>query len=365
MKNIRRIIGVIALMIFVGLPKSNVEASVENEKKIIEIDTTRHKDVLAKTRQAMKDGRIKGSDKKFKEIEEVLGEMEDLIGKLERLQQSYRDNIRIRDQIRPHLQNRDSYFTVDIGKVTNNKKISDLFLDVAREEDYFFYGQYGSARVNTTYNPAKSSGDKTFIGKANFDVTYRVDLEMEYQVNSFVKNWVAENIDPSLTEYAKVQKIHDFIVKRNYYSKGDSQEKSGGVSIYHPASILFGNGGVCNAYATLFDLMSKECGLNSQLITGKSLKSGEDHIWNMVEIMGNWYHIDTTWDDPVINFSQGYVENLGDFVIYDYFLKSDEEIKKTRTINEKKSHPQANANFPTSPQNTRIEEIDGKFYVVE
>lgn len=358
----KKILLALALALFIG-PTTSHAVSQELEQKIIAIDTNKQKQNLAKARKLLEEKKL--SKERKANYQARINKIEQNVDKIIKYQEIFKDNIRIRDQIRPHLQNRDSYFSVDVGKVTSNKKISDLFLDVAREDDYFYYGQYGSAKVDTSYNPAKSSEGKTFIEKASFDVQYRVDLETEYQVNSFVKNWVGENIDPSLTEYAKVQKIHDFIVKKNFYSKGDSQEKSGGLSIYHPASILFGNGGVCNAYATLFDLMSKEVGLNSQLVTGKSLRNGEDHMWNMVQIMGNWYHIDTTWDDPVINFSQGYVENIGDFVIYDYFLKSDVEIKKTRTINETKFRPQANSNFPTSPQNTRIEEIDGKFYVVE
>ena len=357
-----KILLALALALFIA-PTTSHAVSQEVEKKILAIDTDKQKQNLAKARELLDKKKL--SPKQRASYEARINKNEANIDKIIKYQEIFRDNIRIRDQIRPHLQNRDSYFSVDIGKVTTNKNISDLFLDVAREEDYFFYGQYGSAKVDTSYNPAKSSKDKTFIEKASFDVKYRVDLETEFQVNSFVKSWVAENIDPTLTEYAKVKKIHDFIVKQNFYTKGDSQEKSGGVSIYHPASILFGGGGVCNAYATLFDLMTKEAGLNSQIVTGKSLKNGEDHMWNMVEILGSWYHIDTTWDDPIINFSQGNVENIGDFVIYDYFLKSDEEIKKTRTINETKPRQKAKSNFPTTPQNTRIEEIDGKFYVVE
>ncbi len=360
MKN--KILLILAFCLLIGSTTSYA-SNQELEQKVLAIDTDKQLENLSKAKNLLKTKKI--SKAKRDDLEKKIKRNEENIEKIIKYQEIFRDNIRIRDQIRPHLQNRNSYFSIDIGKVTTNKNISDLFLDVAKEEDYFFYGQYGSAKVDTSYNPAKSSKDKTFIEKASFDVRYRVDLETEFAVNSFVKNWVAENIDPSLTEYAKVKKIHDFIVKKNFYTKGDSQEKSGGVSIYHPASILFGNGGVCNAYATLFDLMSKEAGLKSQIVTGKSLKNGEDHMWNMVEILGSWYHIDTTWDDPIINFSQGNVENIGDFVIYDYFLKSDEEIKKTRTINETKPRPQAKSNFPTSPQNTRIEEIDGKFYVVE
>ena len=27
--------------------------------------------------------------------------------------------------------------------------------------------------------------------------------------------------------------------------------------------------------------------------------STNNHIWNVVNINNNWYHIDLTWDDPV------------------------------------------------------------------
>ena len=25
------------------------------------------------------------------------------------------------------------------------------------------------------------------------------------------------------------------------------------------------------------------------------------HIWNVVELKGKWYHLDLTWDDPVMS----------------------------------------------------------------
>lgn len=361
MKIIKKIALILALGLVLASPKSY--ASTASEEKFLKIDTKKYRDVLDEVGTAMREDKLKISKEKIDKVKILMESLERTLNKVENIQAVYRDNIKIRDQIRPHLQNRDTYFVIDISKVTTNQKISDLFLDVAREDDYFYYGQYGSARIDTTYNPDKSEEGKTYIEKAKFDVKYRVGVDMEYSTRDFVKKWVEENIDPSLTEYAKVQAIHDYIVKKNFYNKGDRNEESGGVSIYHPASIIYGNGGVCNAYATLFDLMAKEAGLETRFLTGKSLRNGEDHMWNMVKIMGNWYHIDTTWDDPVINFSEKDIENLGDFVIYDFFLKSDEEIKKSRTINESKTHPQAPNNFLTSPENSKIEEIDGKYYV--
>ena len=350
---------ILALVLFLA-PTKSYAASQAVEEKFIAIDTERQKANLEKIKKNL-DKKNFSKEKRAK-VEQLIAQNEKNIAKIEKFKEYFRNNIRIRNQIRPHLQNRDTYFTIDIGRVTTNEKISKLFLDVAKEDDYFYYGQYASAKIDTTYNPDKSKDGKTYIEKAKFDVKYRVDIDMEYSTTDFVKKWVDENIDPTLTEYAKVKEIHDFIVRKNFYNTGDRNEESGGISIYHPASIIYGNGGVCNAYATLFDLMAREAGLETRFLTGKSLDNGEDHMWNMVKIMGNWYHIDTTWDDPLINFSDKDIENIEDFVIYDYLLKSDAEIQKSRTINKSKNRPEATNNFPTSPDNSKIEEIDGKYY---
>lgn len=41
-----------------------------------------------------------------------------------------------------------------------------------------------------------------------------------------------------------------------------------------------------------------------------------DHAWNIVNIDGNYYHVDVTWDDP----------DESDNINYDYFLISDEQM---------------------------------------
>ncbi len=61
-------------------------------------------------------------------------------------------------------------------------------------------------------------------------------------------------------------------------------------------------------------------GIQCQTITG--FKEKEAHMWNIIKLNDNWYHIDVTWD------------SAGELQKYDYFNLSDELIKKTHTINE-------------------------------
>ena len=61
-------------------------------------------------------------------------------------------------------------------------------------------------------------------------------------------------------------------------------------------------------------------GVNANELVLMTLLSTNDHIWNVVNINNKWYHIDLTWDDPIVSTGK-------DVVIYDYFLITTDELK--------------------------------------
>lgn len=273
-------------------------------------------------------------------------------------------NIRMKNIIRENLDRRNTNFKVNVNSYTNNRQLTDWFLQTAKEDWYFYYSMYGSTNVKTSYNPKKTKGDKVYVNSVTFNVTYREDPSVDNELDDFANKWVADNINSYDSDYKKALKIHDFIVTKNQYNRGDRNDRSGGYSIYHPASILYGNGGVCNAYATLFDKLASKSGLKVSYATGTSKLTGEPHIWNMVKVDGNWYNIDTTYDDPTITFNEGDVENIGDFIIYDYFLKSDEQMLESRDFDNDGNRPLGNTTIETGLKRSRIEFIDGVYRVV-
>lgn len=360
MKKTRKIGLLVALISILNLGVSHAETM---QDKLLNVDTSRYINTINRCNDYLeKNPGI--SKKERQDLEKMVKKMQTLVERVEAYKKSNNENDFIKNEIRKNLNNRSTYFSVDINKHLSNDQLSDLFLQVAKEDPYFFYSQYGACKISTNSKESKADKGKKFIEKANFDISYRSSLEQENQVANFIDSWVNENISESQSDYGKALAIHDFIVKKNFYNRGDSKSMSGGYSIYHPGSILYGSGGVCNAYATLFDQMAKKAGLKTYYLTGKSTKNGEDHMWNMVNIFGQWYHIDTTWDDPVVNFSAGDIENLGDFVIYDYFLKSDEQIKKSRSINEDGKRPTAPNSYTVLNNNSKIEMIDGKYWII-
>lgn len=74
---------------------------------------------------------------------------------------------------------------------------------------------------------------------------------------------------------------------------------------------------VCEGYSRAMQLLSGYAGLSSSLLTGKG--NGGNHMWNLMKIDGNWYHLDLTWDD---NSPE----------IYNFFNVTDAVIEQTHTI---------------------------------
>ena len=50
----------------------------------------------------------------------------------------------------------------------------------------------------------------------------------------------------------------------------------------------------------------------------------ENHVWNAVYINNAWYHLDLTWDDPILSNGENVLE-------HSYFLITTEKLKSLDT----------------------------------
>ncbi len=84
---------------------------------------------------------------------------------------------------------------------------------------------------------------------------------------------------------------------------------------------------VCSGYAAAFQLLVQRLGIPCARVQGTETKTGAPHEWNIVELDGEWYHIDVTWDDPVFSGdpAEGYCS-------YDYFCVPTDEIAQTHVF---------------------------------
>ncbi len=138
-------------------------------------------------------------------------------------------------------------------------------------------------------------------------------------------------IEDGMTDYEKEMAIHDYIVSHGEYGyiKGKNKEQS-----YQAYGILVREKGVCQAYAEATQLLLNLSDIKSKIIVGTDKEKGENHAWNLVELDGDWYHLDTTWDDPA--------PDREGRVLYTYFNLTDEQMSRDHDWDED-MYPKATA----------------------
>ena len=105
------------------------------------------------------------------------------------------------------------------------------------------------------------------------------------------------------TDYEKAVWFNDWLVENCRYDFS--------YSYCAPEGALARGLGTCEAYHRAYVMLLNSVGIATDRI------SGDGHVWTGVQLDGNWYHIDTTWDDA------GYEDNSVDLQ-HLYFGLNDE-----------------------------------------
>ena len=120
-------------------------------------------------------------------------------------------------------------------------------------------------------------------------------------------------IDSGLSEYERELQIHDAFAERCDYADNTDDFR-----VYTALGGLVDNFAVCEGYSRSMQILLSMAGIETYYVFGTG--SEELHMWNVVNIDGGWYHLDTTWDDTDYGIS------------YSYFNLTEEEITDDHTI---------------------------------
>lgn len=88
--------------------------------------------------------------------------------------------------------------------------------------------------------------------------------------------------------------LHDYLAVNCAY---DTQNFNNNTvpAISHSTYGVFANRvAVCDGYALAYKYLLKQFGINCYMVTSDTMK----HAWNLIELNGNYYQVDVTWDDP-------------------------------------------------------------------
>ena len=146
------------------------------------------------------------------------------------------------------------------------------------------------------------NGNKRVLGTSISDVSQKVD-------------WVVDNyISSGMSDREKALALHNWLIYNAHYDYTLSNHAADGV--------LVKGTGVCDSYSRAYGLLLTKVGIENKRATGGN------HAWNVVRIGGQWYFVDTTWDDP----NDSGEASVSGYERSTYFLVNDSTIRKDHTF---------------------------------
>ncbi len=180
-------------------------------------------------------------------------------------------------------------------------EIAELFNRIIHTSPELFY-------VDGGYEYSYADGGQVLALHPNYTMPLGEIASARSTYQSFVSSLTA-GVKSSWTELEKALYLHDQLVIRMEYSLSNAD-------VYSFAKTGKGN---CTAYSLSYIAACEAVGIECDVAISESMK----HMWNVIKIGGQWYHVDVTWDDPT--------PNLYGRAMHNNFLKSDSAIKTAST----------------------------------
>lgn len=139
----------------------------------------------------------------------------------------------------------------------------------------------------------------------------------------------AEHVTEDMTDFEKELALHDALVDLGEYDQAvyDRDTPQGRPDNTNPYGMLVEGYGICLGYATSFQLLMDLAGVECITVVGAAFNSSSDHAWNLVELEGEWYAVDPTWDDPI--GAEELPPTMANQVRYEYFNVTSDYLRET------------------------------------
>ena len=171
--------------------------------------------------------------------------------------------------------------------------------DVCCVEEWSYYTQGDMAYVNISYN---------------MDISELKNLKVE--TRNLVKQAVASMDTQGKTPYELVYTVNEYLCDISEYPASEPY-----APVTHTTYGALKNGSsVCEGYACAAKMLLNELNVVCDIEVGMCT-NGEGHAWNLVQLDGEWYQMDVTWND-----------GSGDRQLY--FLVTDEYMRQSRSWKE-------------------------------
>lgn len=155
----------------------------------------------------------------------------------------------------------------------------------------------------------------TFTGKYTYTPAQCADFQKK--INAYVSQCLG-GINKGAPDYEKVKYVYKYLIDHTDYSLASSDNQN-------ILSVFVNGKSVCQGYAKATQYLLQQLGVQCTMVVG-TVVGGEGHAWDLVNVDGSYYYVDTTWGDSSYNINGQAVENG---VNYDYLNITTSELEKT------------------------------------
>ncbi len=227
---------------------------------------------------------------------------------------------------------------IDSSSVKNYQELLNIFYTTINSGDdsYSFYCKYNDcindvskliedneiiSDINNFVHPFNSFSTINI----NVESTGRVTIKTKKVYNSeeinfitnYINDFIESNINNSMTDYDKIKVFHDFIINNTIYDENFNKETA--KDPYTAYNLITTGKSICGGYSDIMSIYLNIIGIQNYKITSPN------HVWNLIKLDNKWYHLDSTWDDPVASDGKQYL-------LHNFFLISTDELLKLDTV---------------------------------
>lgn len=162
--------------------------------------------------------------------------------------------------------------------------------------------------LDTNYSYSYAESDGTVRGMTLSFNTTADDIENAKALFEAAVNDIVNGASQYESAYEKEKYVHDTLINLIDYNLDADMSQSA-------YSALVNHSTVCAGYAKSFQYIMTRLSIPCYYVVGTA---EQDHSWNIVELDGEFYNVDLTWDDQ-------------DYIIYSFFNVPDEIFSTTHT----------------------------------
>ena len=141
---------------------------------------------------------------------------------------------------------------------------------------------------------------RVYVSTNSFDKV-EIRIEKSYtndninSINQKLDQIIKEIITDDMSDKEKITVFHNYIIDNTVYDSNYLETNLNDIDnpSHKALGPLFFGKALCGGYADVMAIFLDRLNIPNYRI------SSSDHIWNFVYLDNNWYHLDSTWDDPV------------------------------------------------------------------